>query len=344
MAGYFRILSIAGQNNQTVKLSNLLPKYWTLKLLSLIIGASLWYFVVGEDQIDITINVPIEVHNLPSNLVIANQYKKEIEVSIRGSRRIIQEIRQQNISRPVDLSDVEAGAIVIANERNSIPFPQGITVQRLQPTTFTLLIDQLEQKEFTINPVLDGEPEVGYILKSITIDPDKLTVTGPKTLLEKQSALKTVLIGLDGLMASTKLQVQLDLSSQMQQLIGETVVTATLEIEEQMLTKTVRGIPINVRDVDTSYHTTPSMVTVEADIPANLIRDTPELAMLFRAWVSPKTKPDSSGAIPVQVTGITVPGHKPVVVQKVDPEAIFLQKLGEPVAPSEPADTKPKTN
>jgi len=51
------------------KLSTLLPKYWVLKLLSLIIGASLWYFVVGEDQIDITINVPIEVHNLPANLV-----------------------------------------------------------------------------------------------------------------------------------------------------------------------------------------------------------------------------------------------------------------------------------
>ena len=90
-----------------------LSKNWILKILSLILGASLWYVVVGEDQIDITINVPIEVHNLPQDLVIANQFKKEIEVSIRGPRRIIQEMRQANISRPIDLAQAEAGALVV---------------------------------------------------------------------------------------------------------------------------------------------------------------------------------------------------------------------------------------
>lgn len=306
------------------KLSALMPQNWVLKLFALIIGASLWYFVVGEDQIDITINVPIEVHNLPANLVIANQFKKDIEVSIRGSRRVIQEIRQQNISRPVDLSKVEAGAIVIANDRNSIPFPQGITVQRLQPNSFTLLVDQLEQKDFAINPVLEGEPVAGYVLKSINIDPDRLTVTGPKTLLEKQTALKTVVIILDGLEQSTKLQVALDLSDEMFKLIGETVVTATLEVDETMLTKTVRGIPVNVRDAELPFRTTPSMVTVEANIPENLIRDTPELAMLFRASVSSKIEPDTDGFIPVTVNGINVPGHKPIAIMKVKPKKVRL--------------------
>lgn len=304
--------------------STLVTKHWPLKLLSLIIGASLWYFVVGEDQIDITINVPIEVHNLPPNLVIANQFKKEIEVSIRGSRRIIQEIREQNISRPVDLTKVEAGAIVITNDRNAIPFPQGITVQRLQPTSFTLLIDQLAQRDFPINPVLEGEPEPGYVLQSISIEPYQLAVTGPKTMLEKQTALKTVVIALDGLVNSTKLQVALDLSNEMLKLIGETVVTATLEIEETMLTKTVRGIPVNVRDAAVPYRTAPSMVTVEADIPENLIRDTPELAMLFRASVSTSVTPDANGTVPVIVNGIDVPGHKPITVINVTPEKVRL--------------------
>ena len=319
------------------KLTALLPKNWVLKLFALIIGASLWYFVVGEDQIDITINVPIEVHNLPANLVIANQFKKDIEVSIRGSRRIIQEIRQQNISRPVDLSKVEAGAIVIANDRNVIPFPQGITVQRLQPTSFTLLIDQLEQKDFVINPVLEGEPDPGYVLKSITINPDKLTVTGPKTLLEKQTALKTVVIVLDGLEQSTKLQVALDLSDEMFKLIGETVVTATLDVDETLLTKTVRGIPINVRDANLPFRTAPSMVTVEANIPENLIRDTPELAMLFRASVSSKIQPDSDGYIPVTVNGVSVPGHEPIAIMQVKPKKVRLVPVKDTTVPqSEP--------
>ncbi|WP_051305307.1 CdaR family protein [Desulfogranum mediterraneum] len=308
----------------------LLAKHWHLKLLSLIIGASLWYFVVGEDQIDITINVPIEIHNLPPDLVIANQFKKDIEVSIRGPRRMIQEVRQHNISRPVDLTQVEAGAIVITNDGDSIPFPQGITVQRLQPTNLTLLVDQLSEKDFTINAITEGEPGAGYTLRSLTLDPKQLTVTGPKSFLEQQSALNTVVINLDGLARSTKLQVQLDLSPNMLSLMGETVVTVSLEVAENMLTKTVRGIPVNVRDAEQPMKTEPGMVTVEANIPENLIRDTPELAMLFRAMVSSKSLPESKGLVQVNVNGINVPGHPPISVITVKPDQVRLLPIAEP--------------
>ena len=35
-----------------------LSRHWLLKLLSLVIGASLWYFVVGEDQVDMIVTIP----------------------------------------------------------------------------------------------------------------------------------------------------------------------------------------------------------------------------------------------------------------------------------------------
>ena len=120
-----------------------LSRDWLLKLLALIIGASLWYFVVGEDRVDLIVTMPLEIRNLPTDLVIANQYKKDIELAISGPRRLIQEMRQQNISLPIDLSLAKPGAMVIQNEAESIPLPQGISVQRVQPATITLLIDQL---------------------------------------------------------------------------------------------------------------------------------------------------------------------------------------------------------
>ena len=43
-------------------------KNWILKLISLTLATMLWYFVVGEDQVDINIKVPIEILNLPANL------------------------------------------------------------------------------------------------------------------------------------------------------------------------------------------------------------------------------------------------------------------------------------
>jgi hypothetical protein len=300
-----------------------------LKILSLCLGVFLWYFVVGEDQVDINISVPIEVLNLPANLVISNQYKTDIEVAVRGPRSIIQELRQANISRPLDLSKAVPGSMSIKNEADSIPFPNGISVLRLQPSNTTLFIDRLIQKNLPIHPVVEGEPLAGFELQAIKLQPETLPVSGPKKILDSQLALRTYVINLDGLAHSTTLQVQLNLSPEMLNLIGDTFVSVKIAVKEKMLKKTVRGIPVNVRDADIPVKTVPGTVAVEAEIPENLIRDTPELAMLFRASVSAKNLRPPREVV-VSVSGVTVPNHSEVKIIAITPERVYLRvKEGE---------------
>lgn len=303
------------------------PKECALKILALFMAVFLWYFVVGEDQVDITLTVPIEILNLPADLIIANHYKRDIEVTVRGPRSMIQDIRQQNITRSINLANAKPGTMVIKNEADSIHFPIGITVLRLQPANTTLLIDKLVQKNLPIHPVIEGEPAPGYELGKIRLRPDKLTVSGPKQILESQLALKTYVINLDGLDHSTSLQVQLNLSDELLNLIGEAVVTVDITLKEKMLRKTVRGIPVNVRDADSSFIAIPGTVTVEAEIPENLIRDTPELAMLFRASASAKGVGEKRKKIPVTVVGVNVPHHLPIRIIKVKPEKVSLRLI-----------------
>ena len=304
-----------------------------LKVLSLCLGVFLWYFVVGEDQVDINISVPIEVLNLPAELVISNQYKKEIEASVRGPRSIIQELRQQNITRSLDLSKAVPGSMSIKNEPDSISLPNGVSILRLQPSTITLLIDKLVQKDLPIHPVIEGEPLAGFELQDIKLNPEKLPVSGPKNILESQLALKTFVINLDGLATSTTLQVQLNLSPEMLNLIGETVVSVEISVQERMLKKTVRGIPVNVRDTDKPVKPIPGTVAVEAEIPENLIWDTPELAMLFRASVGAGNM-QLPGQVTVNVSGVTVPNHAEVKVIAIKPTKVYL-RLDNPETPAQ---------
>jgi len=301
-----------------------LSRHWLLKLLSLVIGASLWYFVVGEDQVDMIVTIPLELHNLPADLVIANQYKKDIEVAIRGPRRLIQEMRQQNISRPVDLSKAAPGAMVVKNDSDSIPFPQGIAVQRVQPANITLLVDRLIRKDLTISPAIKGKPAAGFIVESIVLNPPRVSVTGPKTVLDRESVLYTSIINLEELDRSSKLQVHLNLDESLLKLIGETVIEANIILKETMVRKTVRGIPINIRDSNQAVKSIPSTVTVEADIPEQIAQITPELPMLFRAMVN-VTAETTVGEVPVLVNGITLPGHAPIVIFKTSPDKVHLQ-------------------
>ena len=61
------------------------PKNWVLKLLSLLFALFLWYFVVGEDKVDMTVTIPVEIVNLPRELIISNQFKKQLEVTVSGA-------------------------------------------------------------------------------------------------------------------------------------------------------------------------------------------------------------------------------------------------------------------
>jgi len=302
------------------------PKNWLLKLISLTLAIMLWYFVVGEDQVDINILVPVEILNLPAKLTISNQYKKDIEVAVRGPRSLIQELRNRNITRPVDLANAQPGTIVIKNDENSIPLPRGITIQRLQPTNITLLLDELLQKRFSIVPITEGELAPGYTLQNILLEPDYLIISGPRSILEKSSELKTYVIDLDNLDRSTTLQVHLNLDPDFFDLIGETVVTARIEVHEKMTEKTVTKIPVNVRDANGPVLVEPDTVSVRARIPENLIRETPEPAMLFRASASSKNIGED-GKMPVSVNGVNVPGHEPITILSVNPDHVVVRPV-----------------
>lgn len=318
-------LARQGESNmKKIRLFKNKPKNWILKLISVTLAIMLWYFVVGEDQVDMNMLVPIEILNLPTHLTISNQYKKDIEVTVRGPRSMIQELRNRNISRPVDLTSAKPGTIVIKNDENSIPLPRGVTIQRLQPTNITLLVDELIQKEFPINPVTEGELAEGYELENIDLDPATLVISGPRSILDKGKTLRTYLIDLNNLDRSTTLQVHLNLEPAFLDLIGETVVTAKIEVHEKMIEQTVNNIPVNVRDTKGNVTIEPDTISVRARIPENLIKETPEPSMLFRAYISTKDI-NTERKIPVSVNGVTVPGHSSITILSVTPGEIMVR-------------------
>ena len=294
-----------------------------LKLLSLCLGAMLWYLVVGADKVDMNLKIPIEILNLPENLVISNLSKNELDVTIRGPRSIINSVRKRNISRSVDLSKAEAGTTVIKNNSESLNLPRGITVLQLQPSNITLSIDRLIQKQIPINAVTEGEVSAGYKLLQITLTPDSLAVSGPESILDSAMALTTYVINLDGLDKSTTLPVHLNLSAEFDDLIGETTVSADIRVGEKLVNKTIKRIPINVKDATVPVKVEPDTITVVADIPENLIRDTPEPAMLFRASVNAR-EVRLTRKVAVTVTPVAVPGHAKIIIKSQEPLEVSL--------------------
>jgi YbbR domain-containing protein len=270
-----------------IDLGGLLAKNWLLKAVSLVLAVILWAMVGGEDRVDKNVMVPIEIINLPRNLVISNQFKKEIEVSVSGPHSLILEMGARSVTRQIDLSAATPGTMVIENAVNQIPVPRGVTVQRVQPASIILSLDKLIQKQLPITPRTTGRVASGYYLRSLRTDPDLITITGPQTVLANIEQLYTRAINLEGLRQPTQLQVPLQLEANIVELIGETSVTADVTVALDTTTLTLDKVPVQLEGGSDNWQLQPATVRITASIPELLLDSQVDPKSLFFVTAMP---------------------------------------------------------
>ncbi len=301
------------------------PKNWVLKLLSLLFALFLWYFVVGEDKVDMNVTIPVEIVNLPRELVISNQFKKQLEVTVSGQRSLIRGITSQHISRTVDLSKASPGTVVIQNTPDSVSLPRGLSILRVQPPTLTLLLDRLIQKEIIITPILVGKVQNNFRMESVTVEPSTLEISGPESILGTEQNLDTSPIDITGLNQSAVKQVSLVLKPEIADIIGEPVVAVHLNVVELKQEVELADIPIELdisagRQSDVIYQLLPPTISITAEIPKKLSQATNHLRDLFHAKVSPETLRAGSRELKVLVETSST-----AMILAIKPETVLLK-------------------
>ena len=294
---------------------------WVLKLISLFFAIFLWYFVVGEDKVDINLLIPVEIVNLPRDLVISNQYKKELDVTVSGSRGLIRGMSRQNLTKTVDLSGAEPGTVVIRNTPESLSLPRGIRVMRIQPTHLIFLLDRLVQREAKIKPVIHGSPKKGYELVSVALEPDSIMLNGPDALLSGQNVLETEAIDISGMTTTEVRQVHLDLKPELAELIGESIVTAKITVREIIKSETLHKVPIQILHTEKNfgYLAEPDVAEVEISVPENFSKQSSPTDELLLLQVDADKLPIGRHTLPVEAVS-----KQRVTIKKIDPPQIQL--------------------
>jgi YbbR-like protein len=296
------------------------PKDWILRFTSLGLAVVLWYFVGGEDIVNKNIMVPVEMINMPRDLVISNQFKKSIEVSVSGPRSLVLDMGNRDISRQVDLSHAVPGTMVIENSNDSIAVPRGVKVLRVQPESVILSLDKLIQKQFSVNPVTSGVLAVDYILMEIRMEPSSISITGPQTVLAQFDMLRTKVIDIEGLQESTQIQVPLNLDPVIVDLIGETTVTADLDISVETVQRKISNLPVEVMKNGVLQRVSPATVTITVALPMTLIRDKVDLNSLFNVTATDEQKDKQMQVKVIQVKTFA----DPIRILNIEPQAVTL--------------------
>lgn len=170
-----------------------------LKLISFAIALTLWIFVTYRGQSEIVIDVPIEFKNIPKGVEILRQSAKEVSLNISGPDRLLKVLRPSDIRVTVDLSNAKKGESLYYLDKRNVELPGAIKVQRIEPTSLKVIMDESITKTVPIKAQIVGEPQRGYKVAEINVNPSSIIIEGAKTEINKVSILRTDPIDITGL-------------------------------------------------------------------------------------------------------------------------------------------------
>jgi YbbR domain-containing protein len=106
-----------------------------LKLLSVLLAIALWFAVSGEERIETTINMSLQMSNLQPNLMVTSELPPAIQVRVIGPRSIVNSLSQTRLSETLDLNNYKSGRHTFYLGPNS--FVSGVqAIRSTQPINF----------------------------------------------------------------------------------------------------------------------------------------------------------------------------------------------------------------
>ena len=241
-------------------LHDLLFADWGLKLLALAITLGLWFAVTGQ-RVPTTARlrkVPL-FFVLPNEMEISNEPRDEVDVTLRGSKRVLDAIKASDVSLSYDASSYRPGERVVQLSPNNITLqlpegvgPEGVTIERIEPGSVPLRLERRIERELDVEPRVEGKLPEGFELLGTQSLPARVRVRGPESHVNALERAPTETILLEG-RTQTFTAPQTAIDIQDRKIVAlDTVVDVIARISETQATKRLDGVAARAADGSTS--------------------------------------------------------------------------------------------
>lgn len=172
---------------------------WAIKLISLLLALMLWFYVTSKGKSETTLSVPLELQNIPHGQIIVGDVVGRIEVRVQGKDRTIREITSGNkVFSVLDLSHATLGENIIRLSPDDIRRPAGVSVTRISPHEFKVILEPLVKKPYKLKVRLWGSPAAGFTASGISVKPLRVTAEGPQSVMQAIETVQTMPIDING--------------------------------------------------------------------------------------------------------------------------------------------------
>lgn len=173
-------------------------------LICLAISTVLWLISSLGKTYETSVSMPVRYSNLPENKVLINYPPSRLQVTIEASGFTLLRHKFRISVNPINfniaslannyLGNPKALKLVTRNyiARLSNQLSSEISIIDISPDTLFFQLDELETKEVRINPNVSISFENQYFLyDSIKFNPERITVKGPKSIIDTLNSVFT---------------------------------------------------------------------------------------------------------------------------------------------------------
>ena len=201
-----------------------------LKFLSTCIAAMLWLVIAGERVVERVLRAPVEFQNLPNGLELVGNLPDTVEVRLRGSSGALSRMGAGDLAAVLDLRTARPGRRLFHLTPSQVTVPYGINVVQVGPSTLTMEFEASGVRTVPVEPDIEGRPDPGFEVTSVTSDPASVEVAGPESALRRLDAVVTEPVSVNGETRSIREIVTIGVQDASLRLVTPTTAVVTVTI------------------------------------------------------------------------------------------------------------------
>jgi YbbR domain-containing protein len=235
-----------------------------LKLFATFLSALLWIAVTRDQIVERSLRVPLELRNLADDLEIVGESPPEVDVRVRGASGVLSRLEPGQVVAVLNLRAARPGQRLFNLLNDEVRAPLGVEVTQISPATVPLQVDRSARRAVRVVPVVEGEPESGYIAGQVTVVPETVEVVGPASRLEGLREATTEPVSLDRATATVRDTVTIGVADSALRLEQAQSAVVTVDVIAAPIERVVRDVPVRVRNLTEGLRTAvdPPRVTV----------------------------------------------------------------------------------
>lgn len=219
----------------------------SLKTLSVVFAALLWFSVSGEEVVERGLRIPLELMQFPAELELLGEAPSVVDVRVRGASGTLSRIGSSDLIAVLDLRAARVGRRLYQLTPEVVRVPFGVQVVQVTPPSVALAFERSATKQVPVVPAVEGDPAPGFVVGQTTVDPESVEVVGAASAIARVTEAVTEPVSVSGARGIVNDAVTIGFLDPALRLKTPRQARVSVDVRPGPVERALRGRPVQLR-------------------------------------------------------------------------------------------------